>query len=802
MAPLRSTSFFFGVLVSFFLFLCPFASSQGAEILALRHWTAPEYTRVVIDTDEEIPYTFEESSGSLTMRLKGVVLPGDIPRSVFPTGPAVGEVSLREDGTGDVAVRIETSPGTKSRIFKLRKVLDLPYRIVVDVSRPDVEKKEEEIREKVRLEEKKPVIVIDPGHGGEDPGAVGRYGTYEKNVVLAVSRYLRDILKERGYDAFLTRDGDYYVPFSQRLKIARDYGADLFMSVHADASRSRRARGGSVYCLSTRGASSEAARLLADSQNLSDVIAGFSDEQGNGESDPITLSMVLTENGNRSRDLGAVILEEMGKGHRIKFEKVQEAPFRVLKLPDIPSVLVETAFISNPSEEKLLRKRAFQKQMAETLASAVAAYVPVPGTPVFVREEKPVRVVEPPVVTAGKEEPPPEVYTVKKGDCLTDIAKRCGLTLSELLRINELRNKNRILVGQELRIVEKESQPPGPVFSYVVQRGDTLDGIARRFGVPATDVMDRNHLRTKNLIFVGQTLDIPGARAEKEEPPERPLNYVVWRGDTLEGIARRFGVPVAAVMERNHLRSKNLIFVGQTLEIPGVTEEGEAERPSRYVVQRGDTLDRIARWFDVSVESLMAQNGLKSKNLIFVGQNLKVPDTVNGEDEKPEKPSTYVVQRGDTLEGIARRFEVTEAVLIEQNGLKSKNRIYVGQTLKISGSADGEAEKPEKPSTYVVQRGDTLEGIARRFEVPEAVLAEQNGLKSKNRIYVGQTLKITETADGVGGKPGKPSSYVVKRGDTLDRIAREYDVTVESLLSLNGLRSRNRIYVNQKLRIP
>ncbi len=799
MAPLRSTSFFFGVLVSFFLFLCPFASSHGAEILAVRHWTAPEYTRVVIDTDEEIPYTFDESPGSLSMRLKGVVLPGDIPRSVFPTGPAVGEVSLWEDGTKGVAVHIETSPGTKSRIFKLRKVLDLPYRIVVDVSRPDVEKKEEEIREKVRLEEKKPVIVIDPGHGGEDPGAVGRYGTYEKNVVLAVSRYLRDILKERGYDAFLTRDGDYYVPFSQRLKIARDYGADLFMSVHADASRSRRARGGSVYCLSTRGASSETARLLADSQNLSDVIAGFSDEQGNGESDPITLSMVLTENGNRSRDLGAVILEEMGKGHHVKFEKVQEAPFRVLKLPDIPSVLVETAFISNPSEEKLLRKRAFQKQMAETLASAVAAYVPVPGTPVFVREETPVRLVEPPVVTAKKEEPPPEAYTVRKGDCLTDIAKRYGLTVSELLRINRLRNKNRILVGQELRIVEKEPQPPGPVFSYVVQRGDTLDGIARRFGIPATDVMERNHLRTKNLIFAGQTLEIPGAGAEKEVPPERPLNYVVWRGDTLDRIARRFGVSVAAVMERNHLRSKNLIFVGQTLEIPGVTEEGEAERPSRYVVQRGDTLDRVARWFDVSAESLMAQNGLKSKNRIYVGQTLKIPDTANGEDEKP---SSYVVQRGDTLEGIARRFEVTEAVLIEQNGLKSKNRIYVGQTLKITETADGEDEESKKPSSYVVQRGDTLEGIARRFEVPEAVLAEQNGLKSKNRIYVGQTLKITETADGEGGKPGKPSSYVVKRGDTLDRIAREYDVTVESLLSLNGLRSRNRIYVNQKLRIP
>ncbi len=137
--------------------------------------------------------------------------------------------------------------------------------------------------------------------------------------------------------------------------------------------------------------------------------------------------------------------------------------------------------------------------------------------------------------------------------------------------------------------------------------------------------------------------------------------------------------------------------------------------------------------------------------------------------------------------------------LLRINRLRNKNRILVGQELRI-------VEKESQPAgpvlSYVVKRGDTLEGIARRFEVPAAVLMTANGLKSKNRIYAGQTLKIAGTAGGEGGKPGKPSSYVVKRGDTLDRIAREFDVSVESLLSLNSLRSRNRIYVNQKLRIP
>ncbi|HPC04596.1 MAG TPA: LysM peptidoglycan-binding domain-containing protein [Syntrophales bacterium] len=634
MKPRSPLTLFFAAVLLFLL--CPASGAYGADILAVRHWTAPDYTRVVIDTQREIPYEVREGENALTVILPRASLAPGIPSQFTLKSPAVRGISvLREEG-GGLSFRIDLFPGTKIRTFKLAKVLDLPYRIVVDVSRPDIEKEEQEIREKVRREEKKPVVVIDPGHGGEDPGAVGKRRTREKHAVLAVARLLRDALTDRGYDAFLTRDGDYYVPFSRRLKIAREYGADLFISVHADACRSRGARGSSVYCLSTGGASNVAARLLADSQNLSDMIAGFTDEQSNGESDPITLSMVQTETMNRARDLGTVLLDEMGKVNHVKFEKVQEAPFRVLKLPEVPSVLVETAYISNPREELLLREKTFQKQIAGSIAEAVAAYLPVPGTPVFVREESPLPEAAPvpvraeapapaaPIETAAakKEEPPPETHIVRKGDSLTDIARRYDLTVAELLRINRLRDRNRIFVGQEIRIVEKEKPaPPAAVPAvYVVRRGDTLEGIAGRFGVTVRELQKTNDLSSKNRIQAGWKLKIPGKPAG-----ERVVTYVVRRGDTLEGIARRFGVPVDVLAEQNGLRSKNLLPAGAKLEVRGAAAKTKKEKPVTYVVRRGDTLEKIARKYDTSVEALMTANGIRYGKRILVNQRLRIP---------------------------------------------------------------------------------------------------------------------------------------------------------------------------------
>ncbi len=219
------------------------------------------------------------------------------------------------------------------------------------------------------------MIVIDPGHGGEDPGAIGKNGTYEKHVVLAISREIKKAIdKMPGYRAVLTRDGDYYVSFSKRLNIARQANASLFISVHADAARNRQARGSSVYCLSTGAASNEAAKLLANNENLSDIIGGVPNGEGNNQSDEIILNMFQTNTINLSKTFAADLLDQLGRVQCLKYPIFHEAPFRVLKLLDTPAVLLETAFISHAQEERLLKTSSFRKTIASAVALSVANY--------------------------------------------------------------------------------------------------------------------------------------------------------------------------------------------------------------------------------------------------------------------------------------------------------------------------------------------------------------------------------------------------------------------------------------------
>ena len=257
-------------------------------------------------------------------------------------------------------VRVElTLPAqVQTTVFKLKPFQDKPYRIVIDIVLPEVAKQESEARERIKITRKDRIIVIDPGHGGEAVGAVGKKGTFEKDVVLSISRKLQGVLNKRpGYRAFLTRDDDYYVAFSKRLTIAREYGADLFVSIHADAARNRSAEGSSVYCLSTGRASSEAAKILARNENLADIVGGVPNGEGGEGSDPILLDMFQTNTLNQSKTFGSCVLQNLQRENNLKFTSVQEAPFYVLKLPEIPSLLIETAYISNPKGGKTPEER-------------------------------------------------------------------------------------------------------------------------------------------------------------------------------------------------------------------------------------------------------------------------------------------------------------------------------------------------------------------------------------------------------------------------------------------------------------
>lgn len=219
------------------------------------------------------------------------------------------------------------------------------------------------------------VIVIDPGHGGEDCGALGQNGSREKNIVLAISRELKTLINnEPGFHAILTRNKDYFIPLRKRLAIARHYKADMLIAVHADAYMNNEARGAAVYSLSNRGATSEAARWLAEKENHSELLNGAKLDNNHNMLGSVLLNLQQTATIGSSVQLGTCILDYLGRCVTLHHNAIEQAAFIVLKSPDISSVLVETGFISNPEEEKLLNKKPYQHQLAEAITEGIKDY--------------------------------------------------------------------------------------------------------------------------------------------------------------------------------------------------------------------------------------------------------------------------------------------------------------------------------------------------------------------------------------------------------------------------------------------
>ncbi len=306
--------------------------------------------------------------------------------------------------------------------------------------------------------EKKFVVVIDPGHGGRDPGAIGVNGTMEKTVVLEVGRKLKSLIDRKpGMQAILTRSNDSFVPLRQRIDIARRHNADLFVSVHADANPSSRVRGSTVYILSENGASSEAARLLAESENsyelrLGDVRLTGSDAKVAS----ILLDLSQSATMDRSLEVAKSTLSELSRINNPLRKKVESAGFVVLKAPDIPSMLVETAFISNPTEEKRLRTADYQQRLAEAMFRGIHRYQlahaqfnensisPEPETLASATSDE--RIEPEALGNIGQED-----HIVQNGDSLSVIAEHYGVSVSDLKRENALRS-NTIRTGQKLKI--------------------------------------------------------------------------------------------------------------------------------------------------------------------------------------------------------------------------------------------------------------------------------------------------------------------------------------------------------------
>ncbi len=275
------------------------------------------------------------------------------------------------------------------------------------------------------------VIAIDPGHGGQDPGAIGPRGTREKDVVLQISKRLETLVNnEPGMRAVMTRDRDIFLTLRQRIQRAKQNGADMFISIHADAFTNRNARGSSVYVLSDRGASSEAAQILADRENAADLAGGISLEDKDDLLASVLLDLSQTASLEASLEVGNSVLSGLKRVGKVHKKQVEAAAFVVLKSPDIPSVLVETAFISNPTEEKNLQNANHQYKLAAAMMNGIRTY--------FQRN---------PITQQAK----PQQHIVSSGDTLSGIAQRYQVRMAELKSSNNLHSSN-LRVGEVLRI--------------------------------------------------------------------------------------------------------------------------------------------------------------------------------------------------------------------------------------------------------------------------------------------------------------------------------------------------------------
>jgi len=275
------------------------------------------------------------------------------------------------------------------------------------------------------------VIAIDAGHGGPDSGALGKGGTKEKTVVLAIAKRLAKLVNsEPGMRAYLTRDKDVFITLRQRIRRARNNNADMFISIHADAFKNTKARGASVFVLSERGASSEAAQLLADKENAADLAGGISLEDKDDLLASVLLDLSQTASLEASLEVANTVLSGLKRVGNVHKKHVESASFVVLKSPDIPSVLVETAFISNPAEERKLKTSSHQNKLARAMMSGIRSYFqrnPLPGSTV------------------------PQQHTVSRGDTLSIIAQRYQVSMTQLKKTNDLKTSN-IKIGQILLI--------------------------------------------------------------------------------------------------------------------------------------------------------------------------------------------------------------------------------------------------------------------------------------------------------------------------------------------------------------
>ena len=420
----------------------------ATEVIDVRLWRAPDHTRVVFDLSDAIEHSILQLDNPTRVvvdindvKLKGAL--NDLPLENTPIERVRSGIRKGNDLRIVFDLRAKVTP----KSFALdpnertghRLVLDLFDDAVEKTKQPETEDLTPATKSVDELAGRRDIIIaIDAGHGGEDPGASGPKKLREKDVVLKIARKLQARLaKTPGFKPVMIRDGDYYVSLRGRRDLARKAQADLFVSIHADAFNQASANGASVYVLSTRGATSTAAQYLADRENAADLVGGVRLSDKDDVLAGVLTDLSMTATLDTSLSLGRDVLEEVDKIAKLHKRKVEQAGFAVLKSPDIPSILVETGFISNPGEAQKLATGAYQDKMARAMQVGIQDWFsthPPAGT-----------------LLAWQRSQRTREYVIVSGDTLSEIAERHRVSVSSLKSSNGLKS-NTIRVGQKLII--------------------------------------------------------------------------------------------------------------------------------------------------------------------------------------------------------------------------------------------------------------------------------------------------------------------------------------------------------------
>lgn len=691
--------------ILFLLYSLFTAQSFANELKGVRVWPSPDKTRVVLDliTSPKYEIHYLKKPNRLVVDLQSTKNKSNL-KAVKHKGSVVNNVRTSKTSQQSVLRLVfDLNYETKAKYFSLppinkyghRLVIDLPHKKIKKAIKPTKTTKLKKIK-KAREDKQQPIgrdviIAVDAGHGGEDPGASGKY-TQEKKVTLQIAkRVVRRINKQKGMSAFLVRKGDYYVGLGKRSEIAKKEKADFLVSIHADGFTSSQPSGASVWILSNRRANTEEESRMRRHEMHSELLGG---EKKNNSSNTLSSSLnniFFSMSQRNSMEVGSkvghLVVKELKQVTHMHKRKPVAASLAVLKSPYVPSILVEAGFITNRKEERLLNKSSFQIRIAEAVFKGIYKHFSqsTPDGTYFAQQKR-----------AKKQ----EKHTVRNGESLSLIAERYSISSSKLKSYNKLRSVH-LKVGQVLKIpanyqlvVRKEKKKPrkllltnekyfGPTV-HIVQRGESLSFIASKYKSSISALKKFNKLRSTSLA-IGQKIKIPKEGYKAPKIVKKPIVYRVKSGDSLSVIAHSYGKTSTELKKYNHLKSTS-VWVGQRIKIPSDGQKVEStpdkKTPSKKItyksithkVKRGESLSVVAHYYGKTSSEVKKYNKLRSSS-VMVGQKIKIPPMT----QKLEK---HKVRSGESLSVIAHQYGVKAKILKAFNNLRS-SELAIGQVLKI-----------------------------------------------------------------------------------------------------------------------